>query len=65
MIKKECRHFNISVEGINCEKMYFEHLKFPTSITRDILCSQRLDLTKISSLDKSAILCRSHQILHV
>ena len=42
-----------------------EELKFPTSITRDILCSQRLDLTKISSLDKSAILCRSHQILHV
>ncbi|MEE3422434.1 MAG: hypothetical protein VZR11_07030 [Succinimonas sp.] len=42
-----------------------DYLKFPTSITRDILCSQRLDLTKISSLDKSAILCRSHQILHV
>ena len=43
----------------------YKNLKFPTSITRDILCSQRLDLTKISSLDKSAILCRSHQILHV
>ena len=26
MIKKESRQFNISVEGINCEKMYFEHL---------------------------------------
>lgn len=26
MNKKESRHFNISVEGINCEKMYFEHL---------------------------------------
>lgn len=26
MIRKESRRFNISVEGINCEKMYFEHL---------------------------------------
>lgn len=26
MIKKESRQFNISVEGLNCEKMYFEHL---------------------------------------
>ena len=26
MDKKESRHFNISVEGENCEKMYFEHL---------------------------------------
>ncbi len=26
MIKKESRQFHISVEGINCEKMYFEHL---------------------------------------
>ena len=26
MIKKESRQFNISVEGINCEKLYFEHL---------------------------------------
>ena len=26
MIKKESRQFYISVEGINCEKMYFEHL---------------------------------------
>ena len=26
MIKKESRQFNISVEGINCENMYFEHL---------------------------------------
>ena len=26
MIKKESRQFNISVEGTNCEKMYFEHL---------------------------------------
>lgn len=26
MIKKESRNFNISVEGINCETMYFEHL---------------------------------------
>ena len=26
MNKKESRQFNISVEGINCEKMYFEHL---------------------------------------
>lgn len=26
MIKKESRQFNISVEGVNCEKMYFEHL---------------------------------------
>ena len=26
MIKKESRQFIISVEGINCEKMYFEHL---------------------------------------
>lgn len=24
--RKESRQFNISVEGINCEKMYFEHL---------------------------------------
>ena len=23
---KESRQFNISVEGINCEKMYFDHL---------------------------------------
>ena len=26
MITKESRQFNISVEGINCEKMYFEYL---------------------------------------
>ena len=26
MSKKESRQFNISVEGINCEMMYFEHL---------------------------------------
>ena len=26
MIKKESRQFNLSVEGINCEKMYFEYL---------------------------------------
>lgn len=26
MSRKESRQFNISVEGINCEKMYFEHL---------------------------------------
>ena len=26
MNRKESRQFNISVEGINCEKMYFEHL---------------------------------------
>lgn len=26
MIKKESRQFNMSVEGINCETMYFEHL---------------------------------------
>lgn len=26
MIKKEFRQFNMSVEGVNCEKMYFEHL---------------------------------------
>ena len=26
MIKKESRQFHISVEGVNCEKMYFEHL---------------------------------------
>ncbi len=24
--RKESRQFNISVEGINCEKLYFEHL---------------------------------------
>ena len=24
--KKKSRQFNISVEGVNCEKMYFEHL---------------------------------------
>ena len=24
--RKESRQFNISVEGINCERMYFEHL---------------------------------------
>jgi len=32
MNKKESRHFNISVEGINCEKMYFEHLAKPEKI---------------------------------
>ena len=26
MVRKESRQFNISVEGINCEKMYFEHI---------------------------------------
>ena len=26
MNKKESRLFHISVEGINCEKLYFEHL---------------------------------------
>ena len=26
MIKNESRHFNISVEGINCERLYFIHL---------------------------------------
>ena len=26
MRKNESRQFNISVEGINCEKLYFEHL---------------------------------------
>ena len=27
MTRKESRQFNISVEGINCERMYFEHLE--------------------------------------
>ncbi len=75
---KESKTFMLCDEKVKLVKddkgMIFAHvgnkpplkvLKFPTSITRDILCSQRLDLTKISSLDKSAILCRSHQILHV
>ena len=26
MSKKESRQFHISVEGINCEKLHFEHL---------------------------------------
>ncbi|MBR3316310.1 MAG: RloB domain-containing protein [Atopobiaceae bacterium] len=26
MIRRETRQFNLSVEGINCETMYFEHL---------------------------------------
>lgn len=25
--RKESRQFYLSVEGINCEKLYFEHLK--------------------------------------
>ena len=27
MTRKESRQFNMSVEGINCERMYFEHLE--------------------------------------
>ena len=51
MIKKECRHFNISVEGINCEKMYFEHLaKLINSSDRNTY-NLKVDPRKMSPLE--------------
>ena len=51
MIKKESRQFNISVEGINCEKMYFEHLaKLINSSDRNTY-NLKVDPRKMSPLE--------------
>ncbi|MBR1710060.1 MAG: RloB domain-containing protein [Clostridia bacterium] len=51
MDKKESRHFNISVEGINCETLYFEHLaKLINSSGRNTY-NLKIDPKKVSPLD--------------
>ena len=51
MIKKESRQFNISVEGINCETMYFEHLaKLINSSDRNTY-NLKIDPKKMSPLE--------------
>lgn len=51
MIKKESRQFNISVEGINCEKLYFEHLaKLINSSGRNTY-NLKVDPRKMSPLE--------------
>ena len=51
MNRKEARQFNISVEGINCEKMYFEHLaKLINSSDRNTY-NLKVDPRKMSPLE--------------
>ena len=51
MIKKESRQFNISVEGINCEKMYFEHLAKIINSSERNTYNLKVDPKKMSPLE--------------
>lgn len=48
--RKETRQFNISVEGINCERMYFEHLAKLINES-DATYNMKPNCKKISPLD--------------
>lgn len=51
MIKKESRQFNISVEGVNCEKMYFEHLAYLINNSGTNTYNLKIDPKKMSPLE--------------
>lgn len=51
MSKKESRQFNISVEGINCEKMYFEHLARLINTSGLNTYNLKIDPKKMSPLE--------------
>lgn len=50
MNKKESRQFNISVEGINCEMMYFNHLKELINISDRSTYHLKIDIKKMTPL---------------
>ena len=51
MSRKESRLFNISVEGINCEKMYFEHLAKLINSSGRSTYNLKVDPKKMSPLE--------------
>ena len=51
MAKKESRQFNISVEGINCERMYFEHLARLVNSSNRNTYNLKVDPRKMSPLE--------------
>lgn len=51
MSRKESRQFNISVEGINCEKMYFEHLAKLINSSDRSTYNLKVDPKKMSPLE--------------
>ena len=51
MTKKESRQFNISVEGINCERMYFEHLARLVNSSNRKTYNLKVDPKKVSPLE--------------
>lgn len=51
MIKKESRQFNISVEGINCEKMYFEYLARLINTSNRSTYNLKVEPRKMSPLE--------------
>ncbi len=51
MIKKESRQFFVSVEGINCEKMYFEHLARLINSSGRNTYNLKIDPKKMSPLE--------------
>lgn len=51
MVRKESRQFNISVEGINCEKMYFEHLAKLINSSNESKYNLKISPRKMSPLE--------------
>ena len=51
MVKKESRQFNISVEGINCEKLYFEHLAILINSSNSNTYNLKIDPKKMGPLE--------------
>lgn len=51
MSRKESRQFSISVEGINCEKMYFEHLAKLINSSDRSTYNLKVDPRKMSPLE--------------
>ena len=51
MIKKESRQFHISVEGINCEKLYFKHLAKLINNSNRSTYNLKVDPRKMSPME--------------
>lgn len=59
--RKESRQFNISVEGINCEKMYFEHLARLINGSGE----NKYNIQKLQNIDSvRKAVCRAEQIVN-
>ena len=51
MIKKESIQFNVSVEGANCERMYFEHLAKLVNSSNRSTYNLKVDSRKMSPME--------------